>query len=36
MSNNDLDFRKKVIEYIVEHSIVNRDMLRDIWSKEPL
>lgn len=36
MGDNSLDFRKKVIEYIVEHSIVNRDMLRDVWSKEPI
>lgn len=36
MGDNNLDFRKKVIEYIVEHSIVNRDMLRDVWSKEPI
>ena len=36
MSNNDFDFRKQVIEYIVEHSIVNRDMLREVWAKTPI
>lgn len=36
MSNNDFDFRKQVIEYIVEHSIVNRDMLRTVWAETPI